>query len=166
VRLERDDSWTAGRPQRGRGAPNACKLLTASIAKTLIGPDAHKTADTSPNPAMSHCQYKSSGPGANRHARVVPGTVIRIQGGAIDVLVSNDFGLLRPIEGPTPIAVHGIGDEAYASATSLVVRKGSKGLVIPGATAAGDFWGPAATAQGRQQATLEEKAARLLLPDL
>jgi len=129
--------------------PNACKVLTSSIAKSTVGSTATLTRKAQPNPHETQCVYTSST-------------------GAVSLMVGNwefihEFGGAATGSQATP--VHGIGDEATLTSTDLTVRKGSRGMTITVITQAGTFNG-AAERQSARDAAAEKKVALKLLPRL
>ena len=120
-------------------APNACGVLTKSIANKYLGASAALKQDTHPNPKMSLCQYTSD------H-------------GAITVM-SGPWSMVytKAASGDSPVP--GLGDEAHLSRMGLFVRKGDHGLDIDVMTGSGEFWGKAADDELARTAAAEQKVA-------
>ncbi|HWE44858.1 MAG TPA: hypothetical protein VG407_02430 [Caulobacteraceae bacterium] len=122
-------------------APNACGVLTETVAKKYLGAAAVLKQDAHPNPRVSLCQYASDR-------------------GAISVL-SGPWEMVDSKTGQdTPVA--GLGDEAHLGPIGLFVRKGDHGLSIDVITASGEFWGKAADDVTARNHAAEQKVA----PDL
>jgi len=130
------------------GAPlAACDLLTAPIAKRLIGGDAHISIKQKPNAHMTHCQYQSDT-------------------GTIDLMVSDDWEDVKDESGKDAKPVPGIGDEANIDAMGLRVRKGTHGMEINASGPSGDYSGAAADAQDELSTKFEIKTAKALVDRL
>jgi hypothetical protein len=123
--------------------PDACKLLTAQLAASVIG-KAKQSMHAQPNPQETHCQYKNTK-------------------AFVDVIVG-PWTYVKTID-PNAKSVSGIGDEAEASAAGLDVRKGDDGMTVQVAVF-GTFHGVDATNIEAKQLQLEEKLAKKLLPGL
>jgi hypothetical protein len=133
----------AGAPPAAAQAamPNACDVLSESIAKKYLGDGAQLRRKAQPNPHMSQCQWGSDK-------------------GVITVMV----GPWSMVHTPTPVdkPQAGIGEEAYNGAGGLYVRKGDRGINIDVMVEAGEFWGKAADDEEAKTLAAETKVA----PDL
>lgn len=126
------------------GRPDACKLLTAQLAESVIGKPAKQSMHAQPNPQETHCQYKNTK-------------------AFVDVIVG-PWTYVKSID-PNAKSVSGIGDEAQDAAAGLAVRKGDDGMTVLVAIV-GNYNGAAATSVEAKQLNLEEKLAKALLPGL
>jgi hypothetical protein len=136
------DSRAPTRPvEQAAAMPNACDVLSETIAKKYLGDGAQLRRKAQPNPHMSQCQYGSDK-------------------GIITVMV----GPWDMIHTPTPMDKPraGLGEEAYNGAAGLYVRKGDRGVEINVMVEAGEFWGKAADDAEAQTVAAENKVA----PDL
>jgi hypothetical protein len=126
---------------------DACDLLTAPIAKNIIGVGTHRTMKAQPNPHTTHCQYQSDT-------------------GSIDIMVSDDWEMANAMTNKNSKPVPGLGDEAYIDAMGLRVRKGTHCMEIDATGPAGDYDGAAADAQNALAAKYEMKTGRALIARL
>jgi hypothetical protein len=124
--------------------PDACKLLTAQLAASVIGKPAKQSMHAQPNPQETHCQYKNTK-------------------AFVDVIVG-PWTYVKSID-PNAKSVSGIGDDAEAAASGLGVRKGTDGMTVLVAIV-GNYSGVNATNIEAKQLQLEEKLAKKLLPGL
>lgn len=137
-------AWAAGPfgdPYKG---PQACHLLTAALAKSVIGKDAHLTRSTKPNAFETTCQYNSST--------------------AFVTVEAGNWAWLKPFPGEgTKVAR--LGDEAWISSLELVVRKGDRAIKVDVAIV-GTFNGSAAASVTAREQALEKQLAAKLLKSL
>lgn len=124
--------------------PDACKLLTAQLAASVIGRPAKQSMHAQPNPQETHCQYKNTK-------------------AFVDVIVG-PWTYVKSID-PNAKSVSGIGDEAEDAAAGLAVRSGDDGMTVLVAIV-GNYRGVDATNVEAKQLRLEEKLAKELLPGL
>ena len=123
------------------GTPNACDVLTETIAKKYLGGAAQLRRKAQPNPHMTQCQW-----GSDRG-------VITVMVGPWDMIHTGSMA-------DKPQA--GLGDEAYSGAGGIDVRKGDRGINIDVIVEAGEFWGKAAEDEETKTLAAENKVA----PDL
>jgi hypothetical protein len=121
-------------------APNACDVLTETIAKKYLGAEAQLKRKAQPNPKTSQCQW------GDRNG------LITVEVGPWDMVYAKT-GEDQPA---------GFGDEAYDAPSGLYVRKGQVGVGIDVMVASGEFWGKAANDVQSQTVAAEHKVA----PDL
>lgn len=125
--------------------PHACQLLTAALAKSVLGSGVQRTRSAKPSSVDTQCQYRNAV-------------------GNVTVEAGNWAWI-----GKTPSSqakpVSGIGDEASVSPLGLVARKGDRGIKVLVAIT-GEFSGAAATRIESRQAKLQQKLAKQLVAGL
>jgi hypothetical protein len=124
----------------------ACDILTETVAKKYLGPDAALRRDAQPNPRMTQCQWGSA------------------KGGVITV-ISGPWDMVYDAS-PKDEAVAGLGDEAHMGASGLYVRKGDHGINIDVMTESGEFWGKEADDLEARTKAAEKKVAPDLIANL
>jgi hypothetical protein len=89
--------------------PDACTLLTAPLARGVIGSQARQVSSEKLSEFDTKCEYRN---------------------GLNDVtLEAGSWGWMkRTVNGGPPIA--GLGDEAYSGPFGVVARKGDKGITV------------------------------------
>jgi len=135
------DSRAPTRPMEQAAMPNACDVLSETIAKKYLGDGTQLRRKAQPNPHESQCQWGSDK------------GIITVMVGPWDMV---HFAAMQD----KPLA--GLGDEAYSGAGGLDVRKGDRGVNINVMVEAGEFWGKAADDEEAKTLAAENKVA----PDL
>ena len=125
--------------------PHACTLLTAALAKSVVGKGAHLTRKATPSKYKTQCQYTSS----TGFVTVEAGT----------------WAWIKPFPESQEKRVQGIGDEAWIRPIGLLVRKGDNGISVDVAII-GTYSGAAADKVRAKQDQLEKSLAPKLLAQL
>ena len=119
--------------------PEACALLTAPLARSVIGAQAKQTSSEKLSDYVTKCEYRN---GLN----------------TVSVEAGSWGWYSHTAKGP---AVAGLGDEAYASPFGLLVRKGGNAILVD-LSVSGGFREPVAKAQAREDKLKKQLAAKLV----
>src|SRR5947209_8183484 len=119
--------------------PEACALLTAPLARSVIGAQAKQTSSEKLSDYVTKCEYRN---GLN----------------TVSVEAGSWGWYSHTAKGP---AVTGLGDEAYMSPSGLLVRKGGSAILVD-LTITGDFRTPVAKTQAREDMLKKQLAAKLV----
>jgi hypothetical protein len=119
--------------------PVACTLLTAALARSVIGNQAKQTISEKLSEFDTKCEYRN---GLN---------VVSVEAGG--------WGWFKhTVAGP---AVPGLGDEAYMTPPGLLVRKGDRAVLVD-VSVADRLGTPVAQTQAREDKLKKQLAAKLV----
>lgn len=119
--------------------PQACTLLTAPLAQSVIGAQAKQTSSEKLSDYVTKCEYRN---GLN----------------TVSVEAGSWGWYSHTSKGPV---VAGLGDEAYMTSSGLLVRKGANGILVD-LTVTGDFREPVAKSAAREDKLKKQLAAKLV----
>lgn len=119
--------------------PEACALLTAPLARSVIGSQAKQTSSEKLSEFDTKCEYRN---GLN---------TISVEAGG--------WGWFKhTVNGP---AIAGLGDEAYMSSFGVLVRKGDRGILVD-VSVTDPLGTPVAQTQAREDKLKKQLAAKLV----